>query len=83
MVAAGKSGCPIVPVAVGGLPLDWTPETVILSAMKADGPEPPFQIQVRIGTPIKPTGEPHSDLEQVRSAVANLMRGIPVFTSAA
>src|SRR5580693_4411398 len=33
VVAAEKSLCPVVPVAIGGLPLDWTPETVIMNAL--------------------------------------------------
>jgi len=77
VVAAQKSGCPVVPVAIGGLPLDWTAETVIFSAIEADGPKPPFHIHVRIGKPITPTGESHSDLEKLRSAVADLMQAIP------
>ena len=77
VVAAEKSGCPIVPVAIGGLRLDWTPETVIFAAIEADGPEPPFRIQVRIGTPVMPTIDTHADLERLRSAVAALMQGIP------
>ncbi len=47
VVAAAKSGSPVVPVAIGGLRLDWTPETVILAAME-DGAEPPFQIHAPI-----------------------------------
>jgi pimeloyl-ACP methyl ester carboxylesterase len=66
-----------VPVAIGGLRLDWTPETVILSALESDGQEPPFRIHVRIGKPVVPTIDPHVDLEQVRSAVAELMQEIP------
>jgi hypothetical protein len=53
---------------------------VILTALEADGPEPPFRIFVRIGKPIVPTGEPRLDLEQLRDAVANLMEGIPALT---
>jgi pimeloyl-ACP methyl ester carboxylesterase/1-acyl-sn-glycerol-3-phosphate acyltransferase len=77
VVAAEKSGCPVVPVAVGGLRLDWTPETVIFAALEAAGPEPPFQFHVRIGKPIAPTGDPHADLELLRSAVESLMRDVP------
>jgi 1-acyl-sn-glycerol-3-phosphate acyltransferase len=77
VVAARKSDCPVVPVAIAGLRPDWTPETVIFSAIEADGPEPPFRIHVRIGKPITPTGDPQPDLEQLRGAVANLMEGIP------
>ena len=77
VVAAWKSGCPVVPVAIGGLRLDWTPETVIFSAIDAQGTEPPFRIHVRIGQPITPTGETHLDLEKLRDAVAELMQGIP------
>jgi 1-acyl-sn-glycerol-3-phosphate acyltransferase len=76
VVSAEKSDCPIVPVAIGGLPPDSTPETVLLSAVHADGTAP-FQIHVRIGKPITPTGEPAADLEQLRAAVAELMRDIP------
>ena len=64
-------------MAIGGLRPDWTPEAVIFSAINADGPEPPFRIHVRIGKPITPTGDPHLDLEHLRSAVANLMQNIP------
>jgi pimeloyl-ACP methyl ester carboxylesterase/1-acyl-sn-glycerol-3-phosphate acyltransferase len=80
VVAAWKSGCPVVPLAIGGLRLDWTPETVVFAAIEANGtepPEPPFRIHVRIGTPIMPTGETHLDLEKLRDAVAALMQGIP------
>ncbi len=77
VVAALKSGCPVVPLAIGGLPLDWTPERVIYAAIEADGPKPPFQIHVRIGKPIRPGGEPRVDLEQLRCAVAELMQGMP------
>ena len=77
VVAAAKSGCPVVPVAIGGLRLDWTPETVIRSAIEVDGPDPPFQIHVRIGKPITAKGDPRLDLEELRAAVADLMRGIP------
>jgi 1-acyl-sn-glycerol-3-phosphate acyltransferase len=77
VVAAHKSGCPVVPLAIGGLPLDWTAERVIYAAIEREGPEPPFQIHVRIGNPISPTGEPRADLEQLRCAIADLMEGIP------
>ena len=82
MVAAWKGNCPVVPVAVGGLRLDWTPETVIFSAMEADdkaadGVTPPFRIYVRIGKPILPSGDPLHDTEQLRDAVAGLMQQIP------
>jgi len=77
VVAAEKSGSPVVPVAVGGLRLDWTPETVVLAAIEAEGPEAPFHFHVRIGKPIEPTGDPHRDLELLRGAVASLMQGIP------
>jgi pimeloyl-ACP methyl ester carboxylesterase/1-acyl-sn-glycerol-3-phosphate acyltransferase len=77
VVAAWKSGCPVVPVAIGGLRLDWTPETVVFSAIEAEGPEPPFRIHVRIGKPITATGDTHPDLEHLRDAVATLMQGIP------
>jgi 1-acyl-sn-glycerol-3-phosphate acyltransferase len=77
VVAAGKCGCPIVPLAIGGLTPDWTPEAVISSAISAEGPEPPFRIHVRIGKPITPTGEPLLDLEKLRDSVANLMQSIP------
>ncbi|MGA2714083.1 MAG: lysophospholipid acyltransferase family protein [Bryobacteraceae bacterium] len=77
VVSAQKSGCPIVPVAIGGLPIGWTPETVLLSALHAEGAAPPFQIHLRIGKPITPVGEPSEALEQLRSAVADLMLSIP------
>jgi len=77
VVSAEKSGCPVVPVAIGGLRLDWSPETVIFSAIEAEGPEPPFRISVRIGKPIVPTIDTHADLEKLRAAVAELMQGIP------
>ncbi len=82
-VVAMKSGCPVVPVAIGGLRLDWTPETVIFSAMGTDeslpstGATPPFRIHVRIGRPIMPSGDPRSDTAQLRDAVAGLMEQIP------
>ena len=77
VVAAEKSGCPVVPVAVGGLRLDWTPETVVFAALEADEQEPPFHFHVRIGKPIMPTSDPHADLELLRSSVESLMQGIP------
>jgi 1-acyl-sn-glycerol-3-phosphate acyltransferase len=77
VVAAAKSGCPIVPVAIGGLQPDWKPETVLFSAIETTGPQPPFQIHVRIGEPIFASGDPHMDLERLRDAVANLMHDIP------
>jgi 1-acyl-sn-glycerol-3-phosphate acyltransferase len=82
VVAASKSGCPVVPVAIGGLRPDWTPETVIFSAIEADGSSPPFRIHVRIGKPIMPAGDPQLDLNRLRGAVANLMQGIPCAASA-
>jgi pimeloyl-ACP methyl ester carboxylesterase/1-acyl-sn-glycerol-3-phosphate acyltransferase len=82
VVAAEKSGCPVVPVAIGGLRLDWSPETLIFAALEADGAvvggsEPPFGIHVRIGKPVQPTIDSHEDLERVRAAVAELMQQIP------
>jgi 1-acyl-sn-glycerol-3-phosphate acyltransferase len=74
VVAAAKSGCPVVPVAIGGLRLDATPETVIFSAIESNGRNPPFQIRVRIGKPITATGDAHLDLEELRAAVEELMR---------
>ena len=82
-VVAMKSDCPVVPVAIGGLRLDWTPETVIFSAMGTDdslpstGATPPFRIHVRIGRPITPSDDPRSDTAQLRDAVAGLMEQIP------
>ena len=82
-VVAMKSDCPVVPVAIGGLRLDWTPETVIFSAMGTDdslpstGATPPFRIHVRIGPPIVPSGDPRRDTAQLRDAVAGLMEQIP------
>ncbi len=77
VIAAEKSGCPIVPIAVGGLRLDWSPETVIFSALESEGAEPPFHFHVRIGKPIEPTGDAYRDLELLRTAVAELMQTIP------
>lgn len=77
VVAAMKSGCPVIPVAIGGLRLDWTPETVIFAAIEADGHEPPFRIHVRIGKLVTPSGDPHQDTTQLRDAVAGLMQQIP------
>lgn len=82
-VSGMKSSCPVVPLAIGGLRLDWTPETVILSAVGADekGPtaedDPPFRIHVRIGKPLMPSGDPHVATAQLRDAVAELMQSIP------
>lgn len=83
VVVGMKSGCAVVPAAIGGLRLDWTPETVIFAA--ADGPgkepataeEPPFRIHVRIGKPITPSGDPQIDIARLRDAVAALMEEIP------
>ena len=77
VIAAEKSGCPMVPVAVGGLRLDWSPETVILAAIESKGPDPPFQFHVRIGKPIMPTGDAHEDLALLNAAVADLMQQVP------
>jgi pimeloyl-ACP methyl ester carboxylesterase/1-acyl-sn-glycerol-3-phosphate acyltransferase len=83
VVAAMKSSCPVVPVAIGGLHLDWTPETVVFSAIEADGrvptgsEDPPFHIHVRIGKPITPSGDPQAEIVQLRDTVASLMQSIP------
>jgi 1-acyl-sn-glycerol-3-phosphate acyltransferase len=77
VVAACKSGCPVVPVAIGGLPPDFRPETLLYAAIEAAGPQPPFRIQVRIGEPIAASGDPHRDLDRLRDAVGTLMRDIP------
>jgi pimeloyl-ACP methyl ester carboxylesterase/1-acyl-sn-glycerol-3-phosphate acyltransferase len=77
VVAAWKSGCPVVPVAIGGLRLDWSPESMVFSALEAPDREAPFHIHVRIGKPITATGESHVDLEQLRAAVSRLMEEIP------
>src|SRR5271170_2596131 len=83
VVTAMKSNCPVVPVAIGGLRLDWTPETVVFSAIGADEKTPdgsrdsPFRIHVRIGKPIMPSGDPQADIRQLRDAVAELMQRIP------
>lgn len=77
VIAAEKSGCPIIPVAVGGLRLDWSPETVIFAALEAHGAEPPFRFYVRIGKPIQPTGDAHADLDKLNKAVAELMQQVP------
>ncbi len=82
VVTARKSSCPVVPVAIGGLRLDWTPETVVLSAIGADekttgSEDPPFRIHVRIGKPVMPAGDPQADTGQLRDAVAELMQRIP------
>ncbi len=83
VVTAVKSNCPVVPVAIGGLRLDWTPETVVFSAIGADentptgSEDPPFRIHVRIGKPVMPSGDPQTDIGQLRDAVAELMQRIP------
>jgi 1-acyl-sn-glycerol-3-phosphate acyltransferase len=77
VISAEKSGRPIVPVAFGGLPADWTPETVLLAGLHANGTDQPFRIYVRFGKPITPDGDARAALEQVRAAVEVLMRGIP------
>ena len=86
MVAAMKAGTPVVPTAIGGLRLDWSPETVILAAMDAEAAtaetNPPFRIRVRIGAPLSPTGDPKQDTERLRETVADLMADIPDFRPA-
>jgi pimeloyl-ACP methyl ester carboxylesterase/1-acyl-sn-glycerol-3-phosphate acyltransferase len=81
MVTALKANCPVVPAAIGGLRLDWTPETVIFAGMAASSAappaEPPFRIHVRIGPPLTPTGNAHHDTAQLRDAIAGLMQQIP------
>jgi pimeloyl-ACP methyl ester carboxylesterase/1-acyl-sn-glycerol-3-phosphate acyltransferase len=89
VVAAMKADCPVVPAAIGGLRLDWTPETVILAAMGSDGhgpasvDEPPFRMHVRIGQPLWPSGDPHRDTDALRDAIAGLMEQIPGLRPAA
>lgn len=89
VVAAMKADCPVVPAAIGGLRLDWTPETVILAAMGSDGhgpasvDEPPFRMHVRIGKPLWPSGDPHRDTDALRDAIAGLMEQIPGLRPAA
>jgi pimeloyl-ACP methyl ester carboxylesterase/1-acyl-sn-glycerol-3-phosphate acyltransferase len=77
VVSAEKSGCPVVPVAIGGLRLDWSPETVIFAGMDDEAKTPPFHIHVRIGEPLYPTDDPHLDLARLRESVAGLMDKIP------
>jgi 1-acyl-sn-glycerol-3-phosphate acyltransferase len=77
VVSAQKAGCPIVPVAIGGLPYDWTPETVLLNGLHFKGGEAPFRIHVRIGKPIMVEGDAHVGLAELRAAVEDLMKGIP------
>jgi len=77
VIAAEKSGCPVVPIAVGGLRLDWSAETVIFSAIESAGKEPPFRFYVRIGKPVSPTGDAHADLTLLNNSVAELMQRIP------
>jgi 1-acyl-sn-glycerol-3-phosphate acyltransferase len=77
VVSAEKAGCPIVPIAIGGLPYDWTPETVLLNGLHFKGAEAPFRIHVRIGKPITPEGDAHVALEELRGAMGDLMKGIP------
>ena len=42
VVTAMKSDCPVVPVAIGGLRLDWTPETVVFAPSKRTRSGPPI-----------------------------------------
>lgn len=83
VVAAMKSNSLVVPIAIGGLRLDWTPETVIFAAMGADptlpatSHTPPFRIHVRIGAPIAPSGDVQQDTVRLRDTVASLMQQIP------
>jgi pimeloyl-ACP methyl ester carboxylesterase/1-acyl-sn-glycerol-3-phosphate acyltransferase len=80
VVAARKAGCPVVPAAIGGMKLDWTPETVIFAAMgeqdRADS-DPPFRMHVRIGKPLWPQADAQAATEELREAVAGLMQEIP------
>lgn len=86
MVAARKGGVPVVPAAIGGLRLDWSPETVIFAAMETEegtaDTAPPFRMRVRIGAPLEPTGNAKEDTERLRDAVAGLMADIPGFRPA-
>lgn len=83
MVAAMKGGVPVVPAAIGGLRLDWSPETVIFAAMEAEeNGEPPFRMRVRIGAPLVPSGDSKLDTDRLRDAVAALMTEIPGFKPA-
>ena len=50
VVAGEKSGCPVVPVAIGGSLPDWTPENVFFATFKAR--------RSAAGYPNLPTGTP-------------------------
>jgi 1-acyl-sn-glycerol-3-phosphate acyltransferase len=77
VISARKSGCPIVPVAIGGPDRDSTPETLLISALHGTDLTPPFRVHVRIGKPIAAEGDPIEVLVALRSAIAALMQGIP------
>ena len=77
IVCSQKSGCPIVPVAIGGPPLDATPESILVSSLHGSETHTPFRVHVRIGKPFRPEGELHAELDKLRSEVAELMKTIP------
>ena len=56
---------------------DSTPETLLISALHGNGSTPPFRVRVRIGKPIAAEGDPVEVLLALRSAIAELMQGIP------
>jgi len=80
IVSAQKSVCPIVPVAIGGLDIYATPETVLMGALHAPEGTPPFEIVVRFGKPIEAGIDTQETLDCVRSAIAELMSEIPGLT---
>ena len=77
VTSAQKSGCPIVPVAIGGPNLDSTPESLLISALHAAESQAPFHVRVRIGKPISAGIDSRETLERLRSSIAHLMQGVP------
>lgn len=74
-VAACKTGCPIVPFYIEGLPHNWGPRQILKAASQAAVGGKPFRLKIRFGEPIVPSpGETDyaGVTERLRTAVLNL-----------
>jgi hypothetical protein len=76
-VAACKTGTPIVPFHLAGLPYHWGPVEMLKAASRSMLRGPAFKFRIRLGTPIIPApGETDyaGITERVRQAVLQLAR---------
>jgi 1-acyl-sn-glycerol-3-phosphate acyltransferase len=74
-VAASKTGAPIVPFYITGLPYDWTPFDMLKATCRCLMASKPFALKIRLGPPIFPVaGETNYPqlTERVRQAVLEL-----------